>query len=158
MNNKAFTLIELLVVVLIIGILAAVAVPQYKLAVIKARVHTYLPVLNDIAQAQETYYMANGTYTIDPDLLGLDMPTTCHIVGRDTRYWSCESFFMIWLNYNVEAILSYCPDNNTTYTACTNKRDFGVNFQYTHSSGNGNRFCNSKTPLGEKICKSLKLD
>lgn len=73
-NEKAFTLIELLVVVLIIGILAAVALPQYRLAVAKSRIGGLLPTARSIAEAEETYYLENGKYTSDWDELALDVP------------------------------------------------------------------------------------
>ena len=73
-NNKAFTLIELLVVVLIIGILASVALPQYQKAVLKSR-YTQIMLLGDaVAKAQERYYMANGTYSPDLEVLDIDVP------------------------------------------------------------------------------------
>ena len=75
-NKQAFTLIELLVVVLIIGILAAVALPQYKIAVAKSRVSGLLSTLKSVVQAEETYYLANGQYTTNWDELALDVPGT----------------------------------------------------------------------------------
>lgn len=60
-----FTLIELLVVVLIIGILAAIALPQYEKAVEKSRVAIIYPVVKTLAEAEKSYYLANGSYTCD---------------------------------------------------------------------------------------------
>ena len=73
-NKRAFTLIELLVVVLIIGILAAVAVPQYQKAVAKARYMSIAPLLKTIKDAQEVYFLSNGEYTTDFNALDVSLP------------------------------------------------------------------------------------
>lgn len=80
MKNKkhpaGFTLIELLVVVLIIGILAAVAVPQYQLAVDKARLSKLLSMVQAVKKAQLAYELENGTLTDNWNDLTLSFPGT----------------------------------------------------------------------------------
>jgi prepilin-type N-terminal cleavage/methylation domain-containing protein len=73
-NNNAFTLIELLVVVLIIGILAAVALPQYNKAVEKSRSAQALTLLKSLGNAADTYVIANGTAPTSFDELAVSPP------------------------------------------------------------------------------------
>ena len=61
-NRRGFTLIELLIVVLIIGILAAVAVPQYQKAVAKTRLTLFLSEISDLKSAFKMYHLETGTY------------------------------------------------------------------------------------------------
>ena len=74
-TQRGFTLIELLVVVLIVGLLAAVALPQYNKAVKLSQGAEALAVIDAYEKASTAYYLEHGTYEgINAETLGVDMP------------------------------------------------------------------------------------
>ena len=78
-RREGFTLIELLIVVAIIGILAAIAVPNFLNAQIRAKVAHVQGDFKSIQTAMESYFVDNNTYPVDSDNswpLGLCMLTT----------------------------------------------------------------------------------
>ena len=72
-SKQGFTLLELLMVVLIIGILAAIALPQYRKAVAKAELAQIIDITKTLKQAQERYFLTNNKYAAN--INGLDITT-----------------------------------------------------------------------------------
>jgi len=102
MNKKAFTLLELLVVVLIIGILAAIALPQYNKAIEKAKVAEGVNVIKTVARAADVYYLSNGNYPDKFADLDVEISWTGTVDGgiweryvtdtRSNKDWSLQIF------------------------------------------------------------------
>ena len=93
--NGGFTLIELLVVVLIIGILAAVALPQYRKAVDKSRYSQMISAARSIENAQDAFYLANGRYASDFDELDVSISKDLPIKTESNRYFIGSAGFAV---------------------------------------------------------------
>jgi len=71
-SSQGFTLLELLVVVLIIGILAGIALPQYRRAKEKAEASELMTNVKALHEAQHRYYLTNGVFAKNFDFLDID--------------------------------------------------------------------------------------
>ena len=86
-NKLGFTLIELLVVVLIIGILAAIALPQYRKSIEKAKVAKILTILQNLYQSAKVYQVATGNWPSSVGDLDVDIPAVFEQGGEEFHVW-----------------------------------------------------------------------
>ena len=161
-NKNGFTLLELLVVVLIIGILAAIALPQYENAVTKSRVMSMLPLMRRWKDALQEWKLQHGTYckggedgscedSPDGADLGVNWPSDWNDgeCGDDAYcsndYWTC--------------LINAADDGSVN---CDYKQIFSI----IMNQPDGEDYCGGNqgkiiclpwtaTAEGEKICKNL---
>lgn len=91
--RNGFTLIELLIVVVIIGILAAIAVPKFQTTKGKGYAASIKSDLRNLSASQEDYFYFNETYANDVSLVNFDGSNgvTITITEADGRGWSATA-------------------------------------------------------------------
>jgi prepilin-type N-terminal cleavage/methylation domain-containing protein len=145
-SKKAFTLIELLVVVLIIGILAVIAVPQYQVSVLKSRFAGVILNTNNYKKALEEAYLINGQYP---------------------SYNQVKNFFEIQ-GYREDTGVLYSPDEYIRYNFCRSCYSvsgciftdssklicYEINLDRKETNA-GKKSCSYSNDTAEKVCKSF---
>jgi len=91
--KRGFTLIELLIVVVIIGIIAAIAVPKFQSTKGKANAAALRADLRNLASAQEAYFYEHARYTTDTTNLKYKGSKGVYltIIAANTGGWSAKA-------------------------------------------------------------------
>jgi type IV pilus assembly protein PilE len=152
-NKKAFTLIELLVVVLIIGILAAIALPQYQKSVEKARAAEALSIMKTIKQAEEMYYLIYSEYTMDFNKLDISIP------GNNVSSSQIDGKYFAYVLVNKSAANKF---DNVYLDAYRINSSYGYWFDYIFDKSNyqgylkgGKLYCSAREAKDVAICEML---
>jgi prepilin-type N-terminal cleavage/methylation domain-containing protein len=83
-NRKGFTLIELLIVVVIIGILAAIAIPKFANTKDKAKIASMKSDLRNFVSAQEGHFADFATYATGIDITAACLPVAATVCFAPT--------------------------------------------------------------------------
>ena len=155
--SSAFTLIELLVVVLIIGILAAVAVPQYEGAVWKARFSELLVRTEAMQRALDVYVLQHGASTENKEFTDDDLDIsvfeglTPGTIG-DEKFYCSEyvCYRAVQGGGSVDWTANMYKDKSHTNQLVS----AGGSFSF--STNSWNRYCYYETDWGKKLCAQVE--
>ena len=143
---SGFTLIELLVVVLIIGILSAVALPQYQKAMLRSRYAQTQILARNLYDAAQRYYMANGEYAPDLTALDIQLGGTLSANNRSVSFGNYQCTYWVGNENSSDSILCSLVSNNLGTRYFLNGRNMGDPVRYCVAS--------SRTAKEQEICKA----
>jgi type IV pilus assembly protein PilE len=118
-NSKGFTLIELMIVVVIIGILAALAIPRFMRSTTKAKMSEARQLLKQIYTMQRAYRQENDTYTLNGVTASSAAPNAFAAIGVEVGASARYSYAMV------------ATANTFTCTATANLDDDATNDVWT---------------------------
>lgn len=116
MNNRGFTLLELLVVVLLVGILGAIALPQYFNVVERQRAMEAMGILAAIEKAQVRYYALNDAYSTDFSNIDFDLRSN---KGNNSENVTGSSFDTEYFTYTLSSNKVEAKRTNDNFTIAT---------------------------------------
>ena len=148
-NKKGFTLIELLVVVLILGILAAMAMPQYFKAVERSRMSEAVSLLGNIAGAQQRKYLQINRYA--EDYRGLDVAPAG--ATGDTYYTKGDVSDGTGGNgFEVTIAGTDYVDGIATATRVADTGTLNYEYNLTRYYASNDTTCNGTNANGQSLC------
>ena len=155
--KKGFTLIEMLVVVLIIGILAGIALPQYQMAVTKAKVASILPLMRRWYDTLMEWNLSHGNYSdsegnipVGSDL-GVSWPTDWPGCGEG--YIDCSNDYWYCMANEIRTGFVYCDhyiDDENYFEIAMYQPD-----DPDYEDVRGMMICEADGTEAEKVCKAL---
>ena len=153
-NSKGFTLIELLVVVLIIGILAAVALPQYQKAVLKARLAEVMLFQKNAMQALDIWILENGAPKQGEEFAFLGPNANASLDIELTEGMECSGTSCIKgdFTYHVDSEGGPPP---AWWNSRASKGDNMIVFE-KNADGNILKYCSAADDEGVSMCKMLR--
>lgn len=163
MNKNAFTLIELLIIVLIIGILLAIALPKYRMAVERSYVTTVLPIMQNLRNSlDEQILVGMAEHQLDyigGDQTGKDIlisEPSCTFSTEDEHCYAKHFSYRVWCSeYGcfIAVIRRNSSEEKDLYSLLSRKILIDWN---NYPLGIWEGYCMAHSDVGYSVCKSLE--